>query len=76
MMIIRLVIDFWELVKVVLKRGLGKGEVFGEKHMLLCFVALVSVWVYICCYNGGWLCLRLQRSGVVYSCYSKLVSGW
>jgi hypothetical protein len=75
-MVNRLVIDFWELVKVVLKRGLGNGEVGRGRDMkLLCFVALVSVWVYFCCYSGGCLCLRLQGLGVLYSWYSRLVSG-
>jgi hypothetical protein len=57
---IRLIIDFGELVKVVLK----KQEIWG----LLGFVALVYVWVYFCCCIGGCLCQDLQESGVVYSC--------
>jgi hypothetical protein len=47
-MVIRLVIDVGELVKVTLKRRGRKGE--GEEVWgLLGFVALVCVWVYFCC---------------------------
>jgi hypothetical protein len=74
---IRLVIDFGELIKVLLKGGrwekrwVGKEEVWG----LLGFVTLVCVWVYFCC-SGGCLCQGLQEAGVVYSWYSRLLSGW
>jgi hypothetical protein len=61
-MIIRLVIDFWELVKVALKRGEAGKEVKRwvdelRGMGLLCFVTLVCVWVYFCCYSGG-CCVR------------------
>jgi hypothetical protein len=67
---IRLIIDFGELVKVVLKKGSGTrgGWVREEIWGLLGFVALVYVWVYFCCCIGGCLCQDLQESGVVYSC--------
>jgi hypothetical protein len=51
---------------VALKRGGGNrcmcaGE---EVCRLLCFVALVCVWVYFCCCSGGCLCQGLQGAGV------------
>jgi hypothetical protein len=66
----RLVTDFGEFVKVALKGRVGE-----EVWSLLGFVALMCVCVYFCC-NGGCLCQGLQGFGVVYSWYSRLVSGW
>jgi hypothetical protein len=40
---------------------------------LLGFVALMCVWVYLCC-SAGFLCQGLPGDGVVYSWYSRLVS--
>jgi hypothetical protein len=67
-MVIRLVIDFGKLVKVVLKRrGVGKGWRDGGRGIvgLLDFVALVCVWVYFCCCSGGCLCWGFQGTRVV-----------
>jgi hypothetical protein len=76
-MVITLVIDFWELVKVTLKRGYGKGgKCVGEMVWeLLGFVALVCVWVYFCCFSGKCFCQGLQEAWVVNSWYSGIVSG-
>jgi hypothetical protein len=46
-----------------------------DRWGLLGFVALVRVWVYFCC-SGGSLCQEFQGAEIVYSCYSRLVSGW
>jgi hypothetical protein len=55
-MVIRLITDLDELVKLVLKGGGGKGEWVEEEVLgLLGFVALVCVWVLFCC-SGGYLC--------------------
>jgi hypothetical protein len=60
-MVIRLVIDFGELVKVPLKKGEGwekewVGGLRGMGAVGLC--ALMCVWVYFCCCSGGCLCQR------------------
>jgi hypothetical protein len=48
---------------MVLKGGLkGVGE--EDVWVLLVFVALVCVWVYLCCCNGGCLCQALEGLGV------------
>jgi hypothetical protein len=67
-MVIRLVIDFGELVKVALRRGGEKrsGWVGEFLRVLLCFVALVCVLVCFCC-SGGCLCQGLQGAGIVCS---------
>jgi hypothetical protein len=49
--------------------GVGKG--MGDAG----FMALVHVWVYFCCCSVGCLCQGLQEAAVVYSWYSRLVSG-
>jgi hypothetical protein len=76
-MIIKLVIDFGELVKVALTRKVGKGvgEWGNSMGALLGFLVFVCVWVYFCC-SGRCLCQGLQGTGVVYSWYSRLVSRW
>jgi hypothetical protein len=71
-MVIRLVIDYGELVMVALKknkrRGYEKEWMGGLRVMgLLGFVALVYVWVYFCCCSGGCFCQGLQGAGVVCS---------
>jgi hypothetical protein len=72
--VISLVIDFGELVKVALKEEWKKVWVGGLRSMgLLNFVAFVCVWVYFCCRSGGCLCQGLQGFGVVYIWYSRLV---
>jgi hypothetical protein len=61
-MVIRLVIDFGELVKVALKGGRKMGGWVGEEVWgLLGLVALVCVWMYFCCYSGG---CRMLVSGI------------
>jgi hypothetical protein len=52
-MVIKLVINFVELVKVMLKKGVGwvREVVWG----MLGFVGLVCVWAYLCC-SGGCFC--------------------
>jgi hypothetical protein len=59
-----------EIVKDSTKLGDGRRGwwVDEEEWGLLCFVALMNVWVYFCCFSGGCLCQRL------YSWYSRLVS--
>jgi hypothetical protein len=77
-MVISLVINLGELVKVVLKRRGGKrsGCVGEDVWGLLGFVALECVWVYFCCCSGGCVFQGLQGSLVVHSWYSRLVSRW
>jgi hypothetical protein len=76
-MVIRTVIDFGELVMVVQSGGWEKGDWVGEEMWeLLGFMALVSVLMCFCCCSGRCLCQGLQGAGVVYSLYSRLVSGW
>jgi hypothetical protein len=75
-MVIRLVIDFGELVKMALKKGREGVSEWVESWGLLGFMALVCVWVYFCCCSGGCLCREFQRAGVVCSWYSRLVSRW
>jgi hypothetical protein len=62
-----------EIVKDSTKLGDGRRGwwVDEEEWGLLCFVALMNVWVYFCC-HGGCLCQGLQGAGVVYSWYSRL----
>jgi hypothetical protein len=55
-MVIRLVINFGELVKVGLKGGAGKG-VAG-------FCGLCDIWVYFCCSSRGCLCQELHGAGL------------
>jgi hypothetical protein len=58
-MVIRLVIDFGEFIKMVLKRGeWEKGSWVGDEFWcLLGFVSLVCGWVYFLCCSGG-CCVR------------------
>jgi hypothetical protein len=76
-MVIRLIIDFGEFVKVVLKRGVGIG-LCGEGRVIgaawFCGPC-VCLGVFLLC-SGGCLCQGLQGAVIVYSWYSRLVSGW
>jgi hypothetical protein len=64
-MVIRLVIDFGELVKVALKRGAGdKGWVGGGRGVEAAgFCGPYVCLVYFCC-SGGCLCQGLQGLGL------------
>jgi hypothetical protein len=65
-MAIRLDIEIWEIGKGSTKRRDSKRDVLvGEEVWgLLSFVALVHVWVYFCCCNGGCLCQGLQGARI------------
>jgi hypothetical protein len=64
-MVITLVIDYGELVKVALKkRGVGKRVGRWVKSVgAAWFVAHMCVWVHFCC-CGGPLCQGLQALGL------------
>jgi hypothetical protein len=58
------------------KDGWVKGAWVGEEVWgLLGFVALMCVCMYFSCCCGGCLCQGLHGAGVVYSWYSRIVSG-
>jgi hypothetical protein len=74
-MVIRLVIDFGKLIKVVLKREVGKGvDKWGRRYggcwvlWPLCVFGCISVVVRV-------LVSGITGAGVMYSWYSRLVSG-
>jgi hypothetical protein len=56
---------------------MGAGGVVGEERSMgaVGFVALVCVWVYVCCSELS-LCQALHGDGSVYTWHSRLVSWW
>jgi hypothetical protein len=72
--VIRLGIEIWVIGNCSIEKGGRKrgGWVREEVWGLLGFV---GVCVFFCC-SGGSLCQGLQRAGVVYRWYSRLVSMW
>jgi hypothetical protein len=66
-MVIRLVIEIGEIYKGGTVRRVGKrGEKVGEVVWgLLGFLALLCVWIYLCCCTVGCLCQGLQGVGVI-----------
>jgi hypothetical protein len=59
-MVIRLVTEFRELLKLAWQGRKRGGLVWEEVWELLGFVTLVCVWVYFC--SGGCLCQGLQEA--------------
>jgi hypothetical protein len=68
----------WEIGKGATRREGRKRSEWVEKGVwgMLGFVALVYVWMYFCCCSKGCLCQGFQRTGIMYSWYSRLVNRW